>query len=72
MRISSLLAVAFFLSGCAPQPLTPEQRAALIQAYQITHAYPLVQPPPLQFAPPPRSTNCTTNWIGNTAYTNCN
>ena len=34
-----------------------------------------VQPAPVYYAPPPQmsmTTNCTTNRIGNTLYTNCN
>ncbi|HEY2071661.1 MAG TPA: hypothetical protein VGG48_19030 [Rhizomicrobium sp.] len=46
-----------------------DRRAALISAYLAGHQ----NPPPATFYPIPTTptTNCTTTYIGNQAYTNC-
>jgi hypothetical protein len=85
MRVIFVIAAALSLSGCLAN-MSPGERAAYdqrvreIQAQQAAEPPPrvLVQPPP-QLLPTPAPapavmaapTNCNTNYIGNTAYTNC-
>ena len=75
MKQVLIFVVLLSLTGCASEPMTPEQRAIAMQ-YLMARA---AQPPPPQPAPyympttpsnPP--VNCISNRNGNQTYTTCN
>lgn len=83
MRKVILVLTLALLAGCATPsrwsgPSTPEQRAMAFQMYMQMQQQrqPSYQPMPTYQAPayqmPVRQhTNCTTSFVGGTAYTNC-
>jgi hypothetical protein len=76
MKLAFVFGLLIPLTGCASEPPTLEQRQFLAQwmLAQQARQPPLPQPyyMPTTSAPTQRPTNCITNQIGNTLYTNCN
>lgn len=77
MKRIIVFGILFLLTGCASEPPSPEQRQFLAQWMLAQQAR---QPPPPQpyYMPTTpaqtqqRPTNCITNQVGNSLYTNCN
>lgn len=68
-----LTGTAVILSGCMTQPLTPEQRATMMHIYDQQQANYRAQTENIRAWGQPRnsSTNCISNVVGTTVYTNC-
>lgn len=75
-----IAALMLALTGCTSEPMTPEQRELAMQ-YLLAQQARQAPPPQPYYVPPPapapvivqqRPTNCITNQVGNTMYTNCN
>lgn len=70
--ISFLTVVAMLLAGCVNHPLTPEQRAQLMRAYQAQRAVNAQNAANTRAAAQAnQTTNCISNVNGNTVYTTC-
>jgi PBP1b-binding outer membrane lipoprotein LpoB len=74
MRAISLIAIAaMLLTGCASRPLTPEQRAQLMRAYQAQQAVNAQNAAAMRAAAQAnQQTHCISNVAGSSVYTNCN
>jgi hypothetical protein len=68
-----LLVAALFLSGCATEPLTPEQALMLMNMQRAqAQPSPLLMYRPSQYVTPPRPVvNCTTYPVGHVLHTTC-
>jgi len=76
MRGLAISAIVLMLGGCASEPMTAEQRQFAMQ-YLLSQQANKPPPPqpyyvPIAPAPQQRQTNCITNQVGGTLYTNCN
>ena len=68
-----LLVAALFLSGCATEPLTPEQVMMLMQMQRMQpQPAPLYIYQPSRYVPPPSPVvNCTSYAAGYSLHTTC-
>ena len=73
MRVLSLVLAGLMLTGCASHPLTPEQRAQLMRAYQAQQAVNAQNAANLRAAVQAnQQTHCISNVVGTSVYTTCN
>lgn len=75
MRFVAVFGIILSLSGCMGN-LSPEQKMLLAQQILQNQAasrqtFQPIQLAPVQTYPTHSNVNCTTNYVGNFAYTNC-
>ncbi|WFU52271.1 hypothetical protein QA639_21420 [Bradyrhizobium pachyrhizi] len=76
MKRAFVFGISILLTGCASEPPSAEQRQFAAQWLLAQQARQTPPPQPYYMpttpAPTQRPTNCITNQVGNSLYTNCN